>query len=113
MEEIMINFNNFRTLNWQFELFGYGHSDETGHQCFNFKSPRMRDFRHYNTIIQSNADEGLIEYERECYLNQLMMGINNQLSAVESDIKRQLNIHIQRNLPIPPELKVDATLKIV
>ena len=109
----MIDFNKFRCLNWHFKIFGYEYSENAGHQCFSFKSPRMRDFRHYNTIIQQNTDDALIEYERECYLNQLMMGVSKQLGAVENDIKRQLNIHIQRNLPIPPELKVDATLKIV
>lgn len=108
----MIDFNKFRALNWDLEFPGYGYI-ETRHQCFNFKSPRMKEPRHYNVIIQPDTNEGLFEYERECYLNQLMFNISKQLSGVESDIKRQLKIHVDRNLPIPPELKVDITLKIV
>lgn len=108
----MINLQNFLDLKWELEIPGYGYGD-AGIKCFNFKSPRMRDFRHYNSIIQPDTNEGLFEYEQECYLNQLMFGINKQLSGVELDIRRQLKIHIQRDFSIPPELKVDLTLKIV
>lgn len=107
----MINFNKFHALNWEFK---FSPRDITSSaNWFNFKSPRMREARHYNTIIQANTDEDLIKYECECYLNQLMFNINKQLGAVEMDIKRQLKIHVDRNLPIPPELGIDIKLKIV
>ena len=102
----MIDFQKFKSLGWQFEKISY-------ENCFNFKSPRMNQFRHYNPIDQQDEDECLAEYECESYLNQLMFNITKQLSAVESDIKRQLKIHVDRNLPIPPELGVDIKLKIV
>jgi len=106
----MINFDKFRELCWEFR---FTLTTSNTNLCFDFKSPRMKDFRHYNSITQLDEDYALITYERECYLNQLMLGISIQLSAVEADIKRQLKIHVNRNLPIPNELGVDIKLKIV
>jgi hypothetical protein len=106
----MINFNKFIDLGWQFKM---PFTTNNTNKCFDFKSNRMKDFRHYNSILQSDDDNSLLEYEKECYLNQLMFKVNSQLYAVEADIKRQLKIHVNRNLPIPNELGVDIKLKIV
>jgi hypothetical protein len=105
----MINPSNFP--DW---VFTFKERSLTGHSvCFDFKSPRMLRVTHYNPIIQEDSEKALVEYEKECYLNQVMFGVAAQIQVLQSDIRRQLKIHVERNLPLPSELKACIDLKIV
>lgn len=105
----MINPQNFP--DWQFEF--PPRSIIENRKVFNFKSPRLNHPYHYNPIIQPSTDESLREYEKECYLNQVMFNVATQIQGLQNDIRRQVKLHIDRNLPLPNELKACVDLKIV
>jgi len=105
----MINPANFP--DWQFEFPPRSITEDR--KIFNFKSPRLAHPYHYNPVIQPATDEALREYEKECYLNQVMWSISQQIQFMQNDIRRQLKIHIDRKLPLPTELNVDLKLKLV
>ena len=106
----MINPANFP--DWQFEFPGYGWK-ENHNQCFNFKSPRLLKFHHYNAIVQEDSDQALVDFEKECYLNQVMFNVAGQIQAMQNDIRRQFKLHIDRGIPLPTELKACIDLRIV
>ena len=105
----MINPTNFP--DWQFTF--PPRSIIEGRVRFSFKSPRLLNETHYNPIIQEDSDAALIEYEKECYLNQVMWPIAKQIQVLQDDVRRQLKIHVDRGLPLPTELKACVDLKIV
>lgn len=96
---------------WQFEFSTRSIINER--RIFNFKSPRMVYAHHYNPVLQENSDDALREYEKECYLNQVMFNVATQIQTLQTDIRRQLQLHINRGLPLPSELKACVDLKIV
>jgi hypothetical protein len=110
----MINPSNFP--DWEFteikyDFAWYGEPTKIAH--FNFKSPRLLNASHYNPILQEDSDEALRAYEKECYLNQVMWPIAQQIQGLQNDIRRQIQLHINRGLPLPSELKACVDLKIV
>lgn len=103
----MINPQNFP--DWQFT----DHRD--CHFSFNYKSPRLKQFVHflsenYNT---DKLNEELIEHEKLAYLTQIMLGVSFQLQGLQTDLRRQFKLHIDRGISLPSELKACVDLKIV
>jgi len=107
----MINPANFP--DWQFEFFQYQLNQNRNRQRFTFKSPRLNKPFYYNSITNEDSDEALREYEKECYLNQVMWPVAGQIQGLQDDLRRQFKLHIDRGIPLPSELKACIDLKIV
>ena len=78
-----------------------------------YKSPRMNEAREYNATLNEDSITAFLDHEKECYLNQIMRPVAEKLYLVQSDIRRQIKIHIDKGWPIPPEISVDLKLKLV
>jgi hypothetical protein len=102
-----VQFKHFQDLGWEFS----DHTDSS--ISFNYKSPRLRDFAHFLSEGYGDLNEELILDEKIVYLIQLKQNIARQTQALQNDVMRQVKIHVDRDLPLPPELKVDLTIKIV
>jgi hypothetical protein len=106
-----VNFPDWQFTEIKYDFAWYGEPKKIN--GFNFQSPRLFKSYHYNVILQPNTDEALREFEKECYLNQTMWPIAKQIQFLQNDIRRQLQLHINRGLPLPSELSIDFKVKVV
>ena len=73
----MINFNKFTNLGWQFKM---PLTANNTNKCFDFKSNRMKDFRHYNSILQSEENNLMIRFVSfvSFYLSDIITELHNK-----------------------------------
>lgn len=107
MKHNPVQFKKYTDLGWEFT------DNYDSPFCFNYKSPRLKQFIHFLSKSYDDIEAELIKHEEMAYLSQVMWPIAKQLQALQDDIRRQIEIHIKRNIPLPTELGVDLKLKIV
>ncbi len=98
----MLNKEKFESMDWKFR-------ESDNYNCFDFKSPRMKEFApFYNK--DTFEDQELIDSEEVNFRNQVYHNIYNQLSEVKNNLYKQVDLLIRKK-QMPPE-KITLTIDI-
>lgn len=101
----MINLKKFEDMEWEFKS-----GQDAG--SFYFKSPRMNNFW-FLYDFEVTCEEDLIKIEKGQYRIRIEKNLYLSFNEVRNNTMKQLELLINKGLPIPPELKIEFTTRIV
>ena len=103
----MIDTKKFEALGWKFKRGALEDS-------ISFISPRLKEWRlFFPTDVSGDDDDMIIDFEKEFYYKELGAKLDESFNFVKQDMLKQLDLLIDKNHPIPEELKVEFKIKLV